>query len=83
KSLNVDNNSLANICIISRGPNNALSGAKPSLYKMQMPSDNQKLKEIMSHAMCPEDIFHDNFDKFLEERLEILVNKANNLMLNT
>lgn len=85
KSLGVNNkliNSLANICIISRGPNNSLSGGKPSLYKTQMPSDTQKLKEIMSHALCPEDIFHDNFEKFLKERLDILVNRANNLMLN-
>lgn len=85
KSIGVDKkiiNSLANICIISRGPNNALSGERPSFYKTQMPLDEEKIREIMSHSLCPQDIFHDDFEQFLKERLEILVDKANKLISN-
>lgn len=83
KSLGYENkliNSLANICIISRGPNNSLSGNKPSLYKAKMPTDVSTINEIMQHALCPDDIFHDDFDRFLQGRLNILVQKANSLI---
>lgn len=84
KSLGVDSkliNSLANICILSRGVNNSLSGDKPSIYRQHMPTENELVKKITSQSLCPEDIFHDNFEKFLNQRLEILVKKANELML--
>jgi hypothetical protein len=74
-------NCLANFCIISRGPNNKLKGDKPSIYRQHMPKDKAKVTEIMDHALCPNDIFHDDFDEFLKYRLDILVKKANKLML--
>lgn len=84
KTLNIDKkliNCLANYCIISRGPNNKLSGDKPSIYLQHMPQDKEKLEKILDHALCPKNIFHDDFERFLNERVDILVNKANMLMM--
>lgn len=73
-------NSLTNICLLSRLVNNNLGGDKPSIYKAKMPNDETLLREIMRKSLCPEDIFHDDFDRFIAQRNEVLVKKANQLM---
>ena len=75
-----ETNSLANFCFLTRAANNKLGGKKPSLYRENMPKSNRDVKQILTKALCPEDIFHDDFDRFLDERVEILVAKAKKLI---
>lgn len=75
-----DINCLYNFVILSKADNNALSGDAPSSYRNKMPNDADKLTEILSHSLCPQDIFHDNYDRFKKDRLPILLKKAQTLM---
>jgi hypothetical protein len=77
---NKDINSLVNFSVISKADNNALGGVSPSTYKAKMP-EGDLLIEIMNRALCPEDIFHDDYGKFVKERVDILMQKAWSLML--
>ena len=74
-------NSLANFCLLPRASNNKISNKAPSEYRSLMPDEPSKVTEIMEHALCPSNIFHDDFAKFLQERCNVLVNAANALML--
>lgn len=73
-------NCLANFCFLSRQVNNLISDKKPSVYRSLMPSDRRSLKLILDGALCPIDMFHDDYEKFLEDRSAILVSAANKLM---
>lgn len=80
---NVNNklvNSIANFCILARASNNRISNKPPSEYRAFMPHEQEQVAEIMNRALCPTDIFHDDFSRFLTERCEILVCKAEQLM---
>lgn len=73
-------NSLINFMILSRADNNKLGGVSPSDYRSKMTSNDEAVRLILKKALCPEDIFHDNFEKFIQERVKILVSKAKHLM---
>ncbi|MCP3943032.1 MAG: DUF262 domain-containing protein [Desulfobacteraceae bacterium] len=82
KSLDIDNrsiNSLVNFCVLARVDNNQLGGERPSQYRAKMPAD-EVVEKILCKALCPTNIFHDDFDQFITERCQILVSKANSLM---
>lgn len=82
KSRGVENrliNSMVNFCVLSKADNNQLGGGPPSQYRAKMPGDEITSK-ILGKALCPSDIFHDEFEKFVTERSQILLSKANSLM---
>jgi hypothetical protein len=70
-------NSLANYCFLSKVDNNALGGVAPSVYRAKMPED---VTEILKSAMCPLSLFDGDFDKFIEHRTSMLVDKAKELI---
>jgi len=72
-------NCIANFCFLSRADNRHLGGDKPSLYKAKMP-DN--FEDILLAAACPETLFNDDFDSFVEERAEMLAINAAALIKN-
>lgn len=77
---NKDINSLVNFVILAKADNNKLGGDAPSIYRKQMPKDDNVVRKILKKSLCPEDIFHDDQKKFFAERTEILMNKAYELM---
>ena len=83
KSLGVDPkriNALINFCFLPRAANNLISDKRPSQYRSDMPATGSQVIEILSRALCPTDIFHDQYDRFVQERTEILIRKALSLM---
>lgn len=73
-------NSLTNFVVLSKADNNTLGGAAPSSYRTKMPVDDHIVGQILSSALCPPDIFHDDYSKFTTERLLILVQNGKQLM---
>lgn len=73
----VDISCLANFSFMSRADNGTLGGVAPSQYKSKMPAD---IAGILAHAFCPDSLFDDNYEKFVDERSQLLVAKAINLM---
>jgi hypothetical protein len=73
-------NSLLNFVMLSKADNNKLGGNRPSLYKPNMKNNEEAVRLILKRALCPEDIFHDDNKRFFEERIVLLINKANELM---
>jgi hypothetical protein len=73
-------NALANFCVLSRASNNKIGEKAPSQYRGLMPSDDPTVAAILLTALCPADIFDDDFDKYRAKRLQILVRKAKDLM---
>ncbi|QDU53876.1 DUF262 domain-containing protein [Aeoliella mucimassa] len=73
-------NSLANFCFLPRASNNTISAKPPSEYMLLMPDNQEQVSEILEHAVCPTDIFHDDFKRFIAERSDLLVKKAKQLM---
>lgn len=73
-------NCLVNFCILPRASNNKISAKPPSEYRTLMPADDTTVAKIMSQALCPTDLFDDDFSRFFEARCEILVNHAKSLM---
>jgi hypothetical protein len=72
--------SLVNLCLLPRASNNRISGQSPSQYRALMPPDGPNVKKILDRALCPSDIFHDDYSRFATERAELLVRKARDLM---
>ncbi|CAM4455374.1 DUF262 domain-containing protein [Paenibacillus macerans] len=70
-------NCLANFAFLSRSDNNQIGGAAPSKYREKMPS---QIDDILERALCPIELFNDNYDDFIKLRSEILSNFANKLM---
>ncbi|SFR05285.1 DUF262 domain-containing protein [Desulfoscipio geothermicus] len=86
ESIGVDRNrmnTLVNFCFLSRAANNRISGKRPSEYRSDMPAAYAQVAEILTKALCPPDIFHDDYERFIQERAAILVNKAKILMGST
>ena len=77
---NKDINSIVNFVILSKADNNKLGGVKPSSYRKHMPKSDESVRMILSKALCPEDIFHDEYNRFASERAEHLVKKGERLM---
>jgi hypothetical protein len=70
---NKDINALVNFVILSKADNNRLGGAAPSKYRNSMPSSGEAIRLILAKALCPDDIFHDEYAKFFKDRAERLV----------
>ncbi len=71
-------NKLANFVFMGRQDNNTLGGLAPSEYKERM--NNTSVKEILDHALCPEDLFADDYDAFLRLRADQLCAAASSLI---
>jgi hypothetical protein len=71
-------NPLANFAIISATDNKILGGVAPSEYKHKMPA--AKLSLILSRALCPEILFTDHYEDFIEARTAKLVDAARAVM---
>jgi hypothetical protein len=71
-------NSLVNFAIISASDNKALGGVAPSKYKQKIPA--AKLRLVLDRALCPEELFDDDYDKFVSARSARLVEAARGLI---
>lgn len=69
-------NALANFAIISRAENRKISDRRPSAYRADMPADIDAIKR---GALLPDALFLDNYDHFVKERAQLLLDKANKL----
>ena len=72
-------NRLANFVFMSAADNKALGGVAPSEYRSKMNED--AIEEILSHALCPESLFEDDYDRFVNERAGRLVEAAADLCM--
>jgi hypothetical protein len=68
---------LSNFCFLSKSDNNYLGGDAPSVYQSKMPDD---VSAILEHSFCPNSIFDDDFNRFVEERSELLLGEARRLL---
>lgn len=69
-------NCLANFAFISRADNRLLGGAAPSNYRKYMPII---ATDILQRAMCPVELFDDDFPRFIELRVKTLTSAAKSL----
>ena len=53
---------LANFAFLSRADNRELGGAQPSVYLTKMAKN---VDEILASALCPEELFDDEYEPFL------------------
>lgn len=68
---------LANMCFINAIDNKVLGGEAPSRYRSRISSQ----KDILKRALCPADeLFADDYDKFLKARARMLLGAANALI---
>ncbi|MEH2014094.1 hypothetical protein [Nostoc sp.] len=74
-------NCLANFCFLNSSENKKIAAKKPSEYIKMMPKGDI-LKDILSRALCTSDTFDDNFNAFLEKRIELLVQFTKKLIQN-
>jgi hypothetical protein len=65
-----DINRLVNFAIINSIDNKTLGGAAPSEYRAKMPPD--RVSAILSSALCPEELFSDDYSQFIEARAHML-----------
>lgn len=73
-------NMLTNFVVLAKADNNKLGGVAPSLYRKAMPNNSEAVRLILSKAICPDDIFHDDYDRFVSERNQLLIKTANRMM---
>lgn len=71
-------NMLANFAFVSSADNKTLGGCRPSEYKLKMPQSS--ISEILKHADCPENLFSDDYGKFINHRTKFLARSANELI---
>ncbi len=64
---------LCNFAFLSRSDNRELGGTAPSVYKAKMPND---VEAILEKALTPSSLFFDNYEKFLNDRVEMLKSYA-------
>lgn len=64
---------LANFCFISRVDNRMLGGDKPSVYRNKITGN---VDSIISSHYCPNALFDDNFEQFINIRSELLSQAA-------
>lgn len=69
KQDNYSESCLANFCFISRSDNRELGGVKPSIYKQKMTGN---IDDILQSHHCPNALFDDNYEQFIENRSKIL-----------
>ena len=70
-------NALANFSFVSRSENRHLGGDAPSVYKGKMAGDTDS---ILAAALCPKNLFDDDYDPFLEARADLLSEAAKKLI---
>jgi hypothetical protein len=66
-------NSLANFAFLSRADNREIGGVAPSVYRLKMNGD---IKEVLYRSFVPASLFNDDFLNFIEERTQLLAEKA-------
>jgi hypothetical protein len=64
---------LANFCFISRVDNRQLGGSRPSIYKKKMAGN---IDAILQSHYCPNALFDDNYEQFIENRAKLLQEAA-------
>jgi hypothetical protein len=64
---------LANFCFISRVDNRMLGGDKPSIYRNKITGD---IDSIIASHYCPNALFDDNYEQFINNRSELLSQAA-------
>jgi hypothetical protein len=69
---------LANFAIISAADNKILGGDAPSVYRKRMPA--AKVGLILKRSLCPESLFDDHYEDFIEARCTRLVEAAKSAM---
>ena len=72
-------NQFANFCFLSNSDNQKIKDKPPHRYKNFINSD--ALKTVMEHALCPEDSLDLDFSDFIKKRVEILREKAEELII--
>ncbi|MBD2296694.1 DUF262 domain-containing protein [Anabaena sphaerica FACHB-251] len=72
-------NCLANFCFLNSSENKKISAKKPSEYVKMMPK-GKSLEYILDSALCPSNTFEDNFNAFINERVELLFAFAKKLI---
>ncbi|MEH2242370.1 GmrSD restriction endonuclease domain-containing protein [Nostoc sp.] len=74
-------NCLAYFCFLNSSENKKIAAKKPSEY-IKMTPKGDILKDILCRALCTSDTFDDNFNAFLEKRIELLVQFTKKLIQN-
>ncbi|NET26502.1 hypothetical protein [Okeania sp. SIO1I7] len=72
-------NCLANISMLSRADNNKIKDNPPSEYRSQMPTDDSTLQKILGTHLCSQEMFSDDYHKFISMRADLLTQKAKEL----
>lgn len=69
---------LANFCFLNNADNQKIKDKAPADYVKLM--NQTSVAEILSAAICPNNTFSMDYDTFLSERAELLLNYANGLI---
>jgi hypothetical protein len=69
-------NCLANFAVISGADNRKISRKRPSEYRRLCVDNDETLKAILASALCPLNLFEDNYDTFVTDRAKILRDRA-------
>jgi len=69
-------NILANFCFIARADNRALGGEPPSVYRAKMA---ENVEEVLQSHLCPNALFDDNYEAFVNLRAVALTARARDL----
>jgi hypothetical protein len=70
-------NALANFCILSASDNKKVGSRAPSVYRKNLA---QNVSDILDSNIIPKNLFDDNYEEFVNERSQMLVDAANRLM---
>ncbi len=73
-----DINRLANFVFLTRADNRDLGGVAPSEYRSKMHTESES--EILTSAACPDSLFDDDYDQFVEDRALVLWDVATDLI---
>ena len=72
-------NCLTNFCFLSRAENNKIGRKKPSEYSLFLPG-GKVLNEVMKSNLFPVSTFRDDYESFLADRDEMLLELAESLI---
>jgi hypothetical protein len=73
-----DTNMLANFCFLSAADNQKIKDREPKDYQQLI--NPQSKNEILDAVLCPHDSFDLQYEDFIEKRIELLNEYANNLI---
>jgi hypothetical protein len=74
---NPEINRLSNFAFISKVDNQILGGVAPSEYRIKMDGD---VDRILQRALCPSSLFDDDYEKFTNDRAQLLADTASGLL---